>query len=219
MKWKGLLSKFLFGVSAFRILKIIISRASYLSRKLSEAYIVLKWSCPESSVVLLFCSFLFFHFGFSLFYFFFSSFSFPSICWASQHPGCVVPLLAGFLTETQYVRWCTTLTFPPTAESWWSQWSLWCTLLLKVSEHAVTVVQSAYHFCFVLISLSLLLGFLFLLSTGMLSDLELVKPYYQHISWFCSLYHKIINLEKFSVLYVLFCASPKQCAFCHLLAY
>lgn len=54
MKWKGLLSKFLFGVSAFRILKIIISRASYLSRKLSEAYIVLKWSCPESSVVLLF---------------------------------------------------------------------------------------------------------------------------------------------------------------------
>lgn len=149
MKWKGLLSKFLFGVSAIRILKIIISRTSYLSRKLSEAYIVLKWSCPKSSVILLFCSFLFFHFGFSLFYFFFSSFSFPSTCWASQHPGCVFPLLAGFLTGTQYVRWCTTLTFPPTAESWWSQWSLWCTLLLKVSELAVTV-QSAHHllFCF-----------------------------------------------------------------------
>lgn len=131
MKWKGLLSNFLFGVSAFRILKVIISRASYLSRKLSEAYIVLKWSCPKSSVVLLFCSFLFFHFGFSLFYFFFSSFSFPSTCWASQHPGCVFPLLAGFLTGTQNVRWCATLTFPPTAESLWSQWSLWCTIAIE----------------------------------------------------------------------------------------
>jgi hypothetical protein len=37
-------------------------------------------------------------------------------------------------------------------------------------------------FCFVLISLSLLLGFLFLLSAGMLSDLESAKPYYQLIS-------------------------------------
>jgi hypothetical protein len=144
VKWKGLLSNFLFGVSAFRILKIIISRASYLSRKLSEAYIVLKWSCPKSSVVL-FYSFLFFPL-----LFLFLIFLLPSTCWASQHPRCVFPLLAGFLTVTQYVRWCTTLTFPPTAESWWSQWSLWCTLLLKVSEHAATVVQSAHHllFCF-----------------------------------------------------------------------
>jgi len=143
VKWKGLLSNFLFGVSAFRILKIIISRASYLSFLKPT----LSWNDHALKVL---SSFFFVPSSFSLFYFFFSSFSFPSTCWASQHPGCVFPLLTGFLTGTQYVRWCTTLTFPPTAESWWSQRSLWCTLLLKVSEHAVTVVPSAHHllFCF-----------------------------------------------------------------------
>ncbi len=103
-------------------------------------------------------------------------FSFSSICWASQHPGCVFPLLAGFLTETQYVRWCTTLTFPPTAESWWSQWSLWCTLLLKVSEHAVTVVQSAYHLLFCFDFSLFAVGFPLFVVCWYVVRLESVKP-------------------------------------------